>query len=93
MKPPFKVLTALVLSPLTALHSADAPSLQPPQHLVAGPTPAEDLNNYVVLSTSSDNGATWNELLTVDPDAGGTVRSVDPELSVSPDGRLFFFRA
>jgi hypothetical protein len=46
-----------------------------------------------VLSTSSDNSATWNELLTVDPDAGGPVRSFDPELWVSPDGRLFFFWA
>ena len=59
----------------------------------AGVTPAEDLNNYVVLSTSGDDGATWNEVLTVDPDAGGPVRSFDPELWVSPDGRLFFFWA
>jgi hypothetical protein len=59
----------------------------------AGSTPAEDLNNYCVLSTSSDGGATWNELLTIDPDAGGPVRSFDPELWVSPDGRLFFFWA
>jgi len=59
----------------------------------AGVTPAEDLNNYVVLSTSGDNGTTWQEVLTVDPDAGGPVRSFDPELWVSPDGRLFFFWA
>ncbi len=59
----------------------------------AGVTPAEDLNNYVVLSTSGDGGATWQEVLTVDPDAGGPVRSFDPELWVSPDGRLFFFWA
>jgi hypothetical protein len=32
-------------------------------------------------------------LLVVDPDAGGPVRSFDPELWVSPDGRLFFFWA
>ena len=31
--------------------------------------------------------------VTVDPDAGGPVRSFDPELWVSPDGRLFFFWA
>ena len=59
----------------------------------AGVTPGEDLNNYVVLSTSGDNGATWQEVLTVDPDAGGPVRAFDPELWVSPDGRLFFFWA
>jgi hypothetical protein len=59
----------------------------------AGVTPAEDLNNYVVLSTSADNGATWQEVLTVDPDAGGPVRSFDPELWVAPDGRLFLFWA
>jgi hypothetical protein len=59
----------------------------------AGVTPAEDLNNYVVLSTSGDDGETWTEVLTVDPDAGGPVRSFDPELWVSPDGRLFFFWA
>ena len=59
----------------------------------AGVTPAEDLNNYVVLSTSGDDGATWTEVLTVDPDAGGPVRSFDSELWVSPDGRLFFFWA
>ena len=59
----------------------------------AGVTPGEDLNNYVVLSTSGDNGKTWNEMLVVDPDAGGPVRSFDPELWVSPDGRLFFFWA
>jgi predicted neuraminidase len=59
----------------------------------AGVTPAEDLNNYVVLSTSGDNGKTWTEVLTVDPDADGPARSFDPELWVSPDGRLFFFWA
>jgi hypothetical protein len=59
----------------------------------AGVTPAEDLNNYVVLSTSGDGGATWAEVLVVDPDGGGPVRAFDPELWVSPDGRLFFFWA
>ena len=118
-------LTFLLVSLSVVLHAAEAPSLQPPQHIgppkaehavttraftgipsmavapkgrlwaswYAGPTPAEDLNNYVVLSTSSDDGATWTEVLTVDPDAGGPVRSFDPELWVSPDGRLFFFWA
>ena len=59
----------------------------------AGATPAEDINNYVVLSTSGDDGKSWKEILTVDPDAGGPVRAFDPELWVSPDGRLFFFWA
>ncbi|MCA9051987.1 MAG: exo-alpha-sialidase, partial [Planctomycetaceae bacterium] len=59
----------------------------------AGVTPAEDQNNYVVLSTSGDGGATWTEVLTVDPDGDGPVRSFDPELWVSPDGRLFCFWA
>ena len=59
----------------------------------AGVTPGEDLNNYVVLSTSGDDGTTWSEVLIVDPDAGGPVRCFDPELWVSPDGRLFLFWA
>lgn len=59
----------------------------------AGVTPAEDKNNYAVLSTSGDGGKTWKEVLTVDPDGDGPVRAFDPELWVSPDGRLFFFWA
>jgi hypothetical protein len=59
----------------------------------AGVTPAEDKNNYVVLSTSGDGGRTWNEILTIDPDADGPVRAFDPELWMSPDGRLFCFWA
>lgn len=57
----------------------------------AGVTPGEDANNYVVLSTSGDGGSTWQEVLVVDPDADGSVRAFDPELWVSPDGRLFLF--
>ena len=59
----------------------------------AGVTPGEDANNYVVLSTSGDGGATWTEVLTVDPDADGPVRSFDPELWMTPDRRLFMFWA
>ena len=59
----------------------------------AGVTPYEDHNNFVVLSTSGDGGSTWLEVLTVDPDGGGPVRTFDPELWVAPDGRLFFFWA
>ncbi|MCS6851737.1 MAG: glycoside hydrolase [Gemmataceae bacterium] len=59
----------------------------------AGVTPAEDQNNYVVLATSGDGGKSWQEVLTVDPDGPGPARAFDPELWVSPDGRLFFFWA
>ena len=54
----------------------------------AGVTPAEDQNNYVVLSTSGDGGATWQEVLVVDPDGPGPRRAFDPELWVAPDGSL-----
>jgi hypothetical protein len=125
MKHNLPLFTVLLLAPLAALHAADAPSLQPPQHVgppradqavtnraftgipsmavapkgrlwatwYAGVTPGEDVNNYVVLSTSGDNGATWQEVLTMDPDAGGPVRAFDPEVWVSPEGRLFLFWA
>jgi hypothetical protein len=59
----------------------------------AGVTPGEDHNNYVVVSTSGDGGATWREALVIDPDAGGPVRAFDPELWLAPDGRLFVFWA
>ncbi len=59
----------------------------------AGVTPGEDQNNYVVLSTSGDDGKAWKETLTVDPDGSGPVRAFDPELWVSPDGRLYLFWA
>ncbi len=54
----------------------------------AGVTPAEDSNNYVVLSTSGDNGKTWKEVLVVDPDADGPRRAFDPELWLAPNGKL-----
>lgn len=59
----------------------------------AGVTPGEDHNNYVVVSTSGDGGATWREVLVIDPDGGGPVRAFDPELWLAPDGRLFVFWA
>ena len=59
----------------------------------AGVTPGEDHNNYVVVTTSGDGGATWREVLVIDPDAGGPVRAFDPELWLAPDGRLFVFWA
>jgi predicted neuraminidase len=57
----------------------------------AGITPGEDHNNYVVVSTSGDGGATWHEVLVIDPDGGGPVRAYDPQMWMSPDGRLFVF--
>jgi hypothetical protein len=57
----------------------------------AGITPAEDQNNYVVVSTSADGGVTWREVLVVDPDGEGPVRAFDPELWLAPNGRLFAF--
>ncbi len=54
----------------------------------AGKTPKEDDNNYVALSTSGDGGATWREVLIVDPDAGGPVRAFDPQVWMAPDGKL-----
>jgi len=59
----------------------------------AGQTPGEDHNNYVVLSTSSDDGKSWQEVLVVDPDGDGPVRAFDPELWVAPDGKLRWFWA
>ncbi|MBI5832653.1 MAG: exo-alpha-sialidase [Armatimonadetes bacterium] len=55
----------------------------------AGATPAEDRNNYVVVSTSGDGGASWREVLAIDPDGPGPIRAYDPELWLAPDGRLF----
>ena len=59
----------------------------------AGKTPGEDQNNYVVLSTSGDNGGTWREVLVVDPDGDDPLRTFDPELWVGPDGKLRVFWA
>lgn len=59
----------------------------------AGPTPGEDQNNYVVLSTSNDGGKTWQEALVIDPDGEGPVRTFDPELWMAPDGKLRVFWA
>jgi hypothetical protein len=57
----------------------------------AGITPGEDHNNYVVLSTSGDDGKTWKEVLVVDPDGGGPRRTFDPQVWIAPDGKLRWF--
>jgi len=54
----------------------------------AGKTPGEDQNNYVVLSTSGDAGTTWTEVVIVDPDEGGPVRTYDPNVWMAPNGHL-----
>ena len=59
----------------------------------AGVTPGEDHNNYVAVSTSGDDGKSWREVLIIDPDGPGPIRTFDPELWVAPTGRLFVFWA
>lgn len=59
----------------------------------AGITPDEDENNYVVVSTSNDNGSTWEEVLIIDPDGDGPVRAFDPEAWIAPNGTLWLFWA
>ncbi len=59
----------------------------------AGITPGEDLNNYVVVAKSDNMGHTWEEILVIDPDGTGPVRSYDPEVWIDPDGKLWIFWA
>jgi len=59
-----------------------------------GKTPGEDHNNYVILATSGDDGSTWTEeKIVLDPDGAGPVRAFDPQVWLSPDGRLWAFWA
>ncbi|ARN57141.1 sialidase family protein [Sedimentisphaera salicampi] len=59
----------------------------------AGPTPAEDENNYAVLATSGDDGNTWEEVMVVDPDGPGQLRAYDPQIWTDPDGKVWWFWA
>jgi len=59
----------------------------------SGKTPGEDLNNYVVVSRSKDNGQTWKEVLLIDPDGDGLVRAFDPEIWLDTSGKLWIFWA
>ncbi len=59
----------------------------------AGITPDEDHNNYVVVSSSSDEGKTWTEKLIIDPDGEGPVRAFDPQIWIDPNGKLWAFWA
>ena len=57
----------------------------------AGVKPAEDHNNYVVLSTSGDGGTTWEEVFVIDPDGEGPLRVYDPQVWLAPDHSLWIF--
>ena len=59
----------------------------------AGTTPGEDKNNYVVVSTSADGGNSWEEVLYIDPDGEGPLRSFDPQVWIAPDHSLWVFCA
>jgi len=51
----------------------------------------EDMQNYVLLSTSGDNGQTWEQVLVLDPDGSRPVRAFDPCLWHDPQGKLWLF--
>ena len=53
----------------------------------------EDKNNCILLSTSGDDGKTWQRALVFDPDRDGPVRAFDPCLWHDPDGKLWLFWA
>lgn len=54
--------------------------------------PNEGPENYVIVVTSGDDGATWSSaVLVVDPP--GAVRAFDPCLWLDPSGRLWLFWA
>ena len=57
----------------------------------ASPTGGEDSNNYVILAASTDDGKTWSEVAYADPDGSGPVRAFDPQVWVSPEGKLRWF--
>ncbi len=57
----------------------------------AGITPAEDMNNYVVVATSGDKGKTWEEVLAIDPDGTGPIKAFDPQVWIDPEGKLSVF--
>jgi len=59
----------------------------------SGTTPGTKIetcpNAYVVVSTSGDGGKTWKEVLAIDPDASGPLKSMDPRPWIDPQGRLW----
>jgi hypothetical protein len=59
----------------------------------SGTTPGEKIERcpsaYVVVTTSGDGGKTWKEVLAIDPDGPGPLKSMDPRPWVDPAGRLW----
>lgn len=53
----------------------------------------EDRQNYILLSTSGDEGKTWQRVFVLDPDGDGPVRAFDPCLWHDPEGKLWLFWA
>ena len=51
----------------------------------------EDEYNSVFLSTSGDDGRSWQCVLVIDPDGAGPLRAYDPCLWHDPDGKLWLF--
>ncbi len=66
----------LVPDPSSSVYYSASLSVSPGGRLwatwYAGPTPGEDENNYVVITTSADTGKTWTEVLVIDPDGQQT---------------------
>jgi hypothetical protein len=57
----------------------------------AGPV-QEDRFNYVLVSTSGDDGKTWNDVsFVIDSDGKGPKRAYDPCLWLDPNGKLWLF--
>ena len=59
----------------------------------SGTTPGAKIetcpNAYVVVSTSANGGATWKEVLVIDPDGAGPLKAMDPRPWIDPQGRLW----
>ncbi|MCE9532625.1 MAG: glycoside hydrolase [Planctomycetes bacterium] len=53
----------------------------------------EDRHNYVMLTTSGDDGKSWQTVLVLDPDSDGPLRAWDPCLWHDPSGKLWLFWA
>ncbi len=61
--------------------------------ITSGKIVEDCLFSYIAVSTSGDNGETWEEVLVIDPDKAGPVRAFDPEVWFDPDGKLWVFWA
>src|SRR6185295_19205286 len=54
----------------------------------------EDKYNYIMVSTSGDDGRSWSPVkFVIDPDRDGPVRAFDPCLWHDPSGKLWLFWA